>query len=189
MITMKQWMDLVEYRITEGSEFTWRCYGPDAYSLDSWDGRYEDGHSFCIIFDTKTQAVYEVQAHDYLHQRAYRMINPAYVKKHKKESKRMGTDLNEAWEDVDYVDLEVDEDFLEKAQAIHRGEDYSTDVSIPLDLPDDLLMFAFKAAHQENMTFNDWMNKMLKAFVDRVESGEITRDDAANFVLESGGKP
>jgi hypothetical protein len=96
MITMKEWMELVGYRITEGSDYCWECYGTHAYSLDSWNGDH-DGHSFCITFDQKTQEVYEVQAHDYLHQRAYRMINPDYVKKHKKECKRKGVNLNEAF--------------------------------------------------------------------------------------------
>ena len=38
MITLKEWMELVDYRITEGSDYCWSCYGPDAYSLDSWNG-------------------------------------------------------------------------------------------------------------------------------------------------------
>jgi len=180
---MKEWMELVDYRITEGSDYTWECFGTHAYTLDSWNGDH-DGHSFCITFDTRTQEVYEVQAHDYLHQRAYRMINPAYAKKHKKECKRKDVNLNEAWDDVDYVDLEIVDDFIQKCLAIAAGEDYSTDVSIPLDLPDDLLMFAFKSAHAENMTFNDWMNKMLKAFVDKVEAGEYTKEDAQRFASE-----
>jgi len=188
MITMKEWMEIVGYRITEGSDYCWECFGTHAYTLDSWNGD-QNGHSFSITFDTKTQEVFEVMAHDYKHQRAYRMINPDYAKKHKKECKRKNVSLNEAWEDVDYVDLEVDEDFVQKCLAIYAGEDYSTDVSIPLDLPDDLLMFAFKAAHAENMTFNDWMNQMLRNFIDKVETGEITKEDAQRWKLESKGKP
>jgi hypothetical protein len=73
--------------------------------------------------------------------------------------------------------------------AIKAGEDYSTDVSIPLDLPDDLLLFAFKAAHEQNITFNDFMNQMLRDFLTKVEAGEITREDAQKFKLEGEGKP
>ena len=186
MITMKEWMELVNYRITEGSDFMWHCYGTDAYQLDSWNGE-QDGHSFCIIFDTKDQTVYEVQAHDYTNQRAYRMINPDYKKKMRKEAKRRDVDRNEAWDTVDYVDLEVDDDFIQKSLAIQAGEDYDTDVCVPLDLPDDLLMFAFKAAHEQNLTFNEFVNQVLRDFIDRVESGEITREDAQRWKLE--GKP
>ena len=83
MITLKEWMEIVDYRITEGSDYGWHCYGNDVHMLDSWNGE-QDGHSFTVIFDTKTQVVYEVQAHDYVHDRAYRMINPDFQKKNKK---------------------------------------------------------------------------------------------------------
>jgi hypothetical protein len=161
MITMKEWMELVNYRITEGSDYCWQCYGPNAYHLDSWNGD-QDGHSFTIVFDTKNQTVYEVQAHDYLHQRAYRMINEDFRKKNRKEAKRRDVNKDEAWDDVEYVDLEVDDDFIQKCLAIRAGEDYSTDVSIPIDLPDHELMQLFKLAHEANMTFNDYVNQALR---------------------------
>ena len=185
---MKEWMEVVGYRITEGSDYTWECFGTHAYTLDSWNGDH-NGHSFSITFDTKTQEVFEVMAHDYLRSRAYRMINPDYVKKHKKECKRRDCNLDEAWEDVNYVDLEVDDDFIQKCLAIRAGADYDTSVSVPLDLPDDLLMFAFKAAHAENMTFNDWMNKMLRGFIDKVETGEYTKQDAQKWLADNQTDP
>jgi hypothetical protein len=178
MITMKEWMELVDYKITEGSDFCWRCYGPNAYQLSSWNGVHgKGGYSFNIVFSTKTQKVYEVTVCDYTNDRAYRMIVENKQTKHLKESKTRGVNINEAWDDVEYVDLEVDDDFISKCLAIKAGEDYSTDVSIPLDLPDDLLMFAFKQAHAENMTFNDWMNKMLREFIDKFDRGEYTTED------------
>jgi hypothetical protein len=183
---MKEWMELVDYKITEGGDYGWACYGPNSYMLDSWNGVHgAGGYSFSIVFSTKSQKVYEVSVCDYTNNRAYRMINPDYVKKHQKESDARGVNLNEAWDDVDYVDLEVDDDFIQKCLAIVAGEDYSTDVSIPIDLPDDLLMFAFKAAHEENMTFNDWMNRMLKSFIDKVNNGEYTKEDAQEFASKN----
>ena len=92
---------------------------------------------------------------------------------------------NQAWDDVDYVDLEVIDDFIQKALAIKSGEDYSTDISVPIDLPDDLLMFAFKAAHAENMSFNDWMNQMLRDFVDKVDKGQYNIEDAKDWLKEN----
>jgi len=161
MITMKEWMELVNYRITEGSDYMWKCYGDNVYQLDSWNGE-QDGHSFTITFDTRDQTVYEVQAHDYVHNRAYRMINEDFRKKNRKEAKRRDVDKDNAWDDVDYVDLEVDDDFIQKCLAIREGEDYSTDVSIPIDLPDHELMQLFKLAHEADMTFNDYVNQALR---------------------------
>ena len=190
MITMKEWMELVDYRITEGSEFGWSCYGPNAYALDSWNGVHgKGGYSFSIVFSTKTQKVYEVSMCDYTNDRAYRMIAENKQDKHRKEAMELGVNLNQAWDGVDYVDLEVDDDFIQKALAIRAGEDYDTDITVPIDLPDDLLMFAFKAAHEANLTFNEWMNQMLRDFVGRVESGEFTREDAQKFKIESAGMP
>ena len=38
MITLKDFMEVVDYRVTEGSEFTWTCFGPAAYTLSAWNG-------------------------------------------------------------------------------------------------------------------------------------------------------
>lgn len=161
MITLKEWMEVVEYRVTEGSNFQWKCYGTHAYSLDSWDGDH-DGKSFSITFDTKTQVVYEVQAHDFKNQRAYRIVNPAYVSAWQSEADRRSCSKNEAWENVDYVDLESDDDWIQKALAIQAGEDYDTRVSIPIDLPEEELMVLFKMAHERDMTFNDFVEQVLR---------------------------
>jgi hypothetical protein len=161
MITMKEWMELVNYRITEGSDYGWRCYGSDAYHLDSWNGD-QDGHSFTIIFDTKNQTVYEVQAHDYLHQRAYRMINEDYRKKNKKEAKRRDVSKDEAWDDVNYIDLEVDDDFIQKCLSIREGEEYDTRVEVPLTLPDEQLFDLMKMAHEADMSLNSFVEQVLR---------------------------
>lgn len=161
MITLKEWMEVVEYRVTEGSNFMWQCYGPNAYSLDSWNGE-QDGNSFTVIFDTKTQVVYEVQSHDYKNQRAYRLVNPDFKFERDVESANRNVSLTEAWDDVDYVDLEADDDWIQKAQAIAAGEEYDTRVSIPIDLPEDELMVLFKMAHEQDLTFNDFIEKVLR---------------------------
>ena len=166
MITLKEWMEIVDYRITEGSGYCWHCYGNDVHMLDSWNGE-QDGHSFTVIFDTKTQVVYEVQAHDYVHQRAYRMINPDFQKKNKKEAKRRDIDKNNAWDDVDYVDLEVDDDFIQKCLSIKAGKDYDTRVSVPMDFSDEELLQYMKLAHEQDITFNQLVEQALREAINR----------------------
>lgn len=172
MITLKEWMEVVEYRVTEGSTFCWQCYGENAYALDSWNGEHE-GHSFTIIFDTKTQVVYEVQSHDYKNQRAYRLINPDFKSEREIESADRKVPLDQAWDEVDYVDLEADDDWIQKALAIAAGENYDTRVSIPIDLPEAELMVLFKMAHERDMTFNDFVEQVLREQLDKmlVENG------------------
>jgi hypothetical protein len=160
MITIKEWMELVDYRITEGSNYCWECYGDNAYTLDSWNGDHE-GHSFSIIFNAKDQTVYEVQAHDYLHNRAYRMINEDFQKKMRKESKRRDVDKDQAWDDVNYIDLDVDDDFIQKCLAIREGEDYDTRVLMPVEFSDEDLLKYMKLAHERDITFNQLVEEAL----------------------------
>lgn len=161
MITLKEWMEVVDYRITEGSNYLWDCYGPDSYSLDSWNGVH-DGHSFSIIFDTKTQEVYEVQSHDYKNNRAYRLCNPKTYLGMEIEAGNRGVNKKEAWENVDYVDLESDDDWIQKALAIAAGEDYDTRVTIPLELDDVDLLTLMKMAHARDLTFNEFVEDVLR---------------------------
>jgi hypothetical protein len=169
MVTLKQWMEVVGYRITEGGDYGWDCYGPNSYSLDSWDGD-QDGNSFCVIFDTCTQEVYEVQAHDYKNQRAYRLINPNYQPKHMMEAASRDVLSNQAWDDVDYVDLDVDEDWLDKARAIFAGEDYDTRVSIQVEFSDEELFKYMKMAHDKDITLNQLIEEAIRHAVEQVNT-------------------
>ena len=163
---MKEWMELVGYRITEGSDYMWQCYGSNAYALDSWNGE-QDGHSFTVIFDTRDQTVYEVQAHDYVHNRAYRMINEDFQKKNRKEAKKRDIDKDNAWDDVNYVDLDVDDDFIQKCLAIRAGEDYDTRVSVPMEFSDEELLTYMKLAHEQDITFNQLVEQALREAIER----------------------
>jgi hypothetical protein len=170
MIDMKEWMELVDYKITEGDTYGWSCFGSNSYQLSSWNGVHgKGGYSFNIVFSTKSHKVYSVEVCDYTNDRAYRMINPDYVKKHEKEAKNRDVNMNEAWDDVEYVDLEVDDDFIQKALSIKAGEDYSTDVSVPIDLPDDILLEAALNAHRQNITLNEYINNALRSMIDEYQ--------------------
>jgi hypothetical protein len=190
MITIKEWMELTDYKITEGSDYGWSCYGPYSYSLDSWNGVHgAGGYSFSITFSTKSQKVYEVSMCDYTNDRAYRMINPKFQKKHAKEALERGVNLNEAWDCVDYVDLDVVDDFIQKALAIKAGESYDTRVQIEVDFSDEDLLQYMKLAHDRDMTFNELVEEALRHAIVEVEAGRLTKEDAQRFILESEGKP
>ena len=167
MITMQEWMALVGYKITEGSTYRWSCYGPNAYALDSWNGVHgAGGHSLTILFSTKTQKVYEVSVCDFTNERAYRMILESKQAKHKDEAAMRNVSANEAWQRddgslVEYIDLDVNEDFLEKANAIITGEPYDTRVMISFDLDEELELYLYRQAHKADMTVNDFVIKIL----------------------------
>ena len=190
MITMKEWMELVDYKITEGGDYGWQCFGPNSYRLDSWNGVHGvGGYSFSIVFSTKSQKVYEVSVCDYTNDRAYRMINPKNQEKHRKESEARGINLNEAWDDVDYVDLDVVDDFIQKCLSIRAGEDYDTRVQVPVDFSDEELLQYMKLAHERDITFNELVEEALRHALVEIEAGRLTKEDAQKFILESKGKP
>jgi hypothetical protein len=190
MITIKEWMELTDYKITEGSDYGWSCYGPNSYTLDSWNGVHgKGGYSFSIVFSTKSQKVYEVSMCDYTNDRAYRMINPKFQKKHAKEAESKSVLANQAWDDVDYTDLDVVDDFIQKALAIRAGETYDTRIQVPVDFSDEELLQYMKMAHERDMTFNELVEEALRNALVEIEAGRLTREDAQKFVLESGGMP
>ena len=160
MITLKQFLEAVEYRITEGFSYQWQCYGDKAYGLDSWDGE-QDGSSFSVIFDQGDQTVYQVEAHDLANNRSYRMINPLFTEAHAAECASRGIP-DVAYDGVEFIDLEVTEDFIEKTISIRQGLDYDTRIVIPLELSDSTMLTLMKQAHEKDITFNDHMENVLR---------------------------
>jgi hypothetical protein len=162
MITLKEWMELVGYRITEGSEYYHDAYD-NAYNFSHWNGNH-DGHSLNIVFQLGTQTVYEVEVCDYYNSRAYRLINPDYVGR--------GQDT-EAWDDVRWTDLEVDDDFMQKALAILQGTPYDTRVSVPVDLDNETFTELARQAHEQDITLNQLVENILRA---EIEAQELYRE-------------
>lgn len=162
MITMKEFLEAIDYRITEGSPYCWNSFGPDARWLDGTSDHY----SASIIFDSKTQEVYRAEVCDNINDRAYRLTNPAYAEAVKQEAKERGVDDLLAWDEVKWTELETAEDWIEKATAIRDGQEYDTRVSIPLDLPDDMIFQLMCQAHEQDITFNQLMEQVLRKAID-----------------------
>ena len=176
MISMKEFMELVDHKITEGSDYGWQCFGPNSYQLSHWNGVHgKGGWSANIVFSTRSQKVYTVEVCDYTNDRAYRIINPDYVKKYNKESKDRGELGNQAWDGVDYIDLEVDDDFIQKFLAIKSGEDYDTRVQLPVDFSDEDLLKYMKLAHERDITFNELVTQAL------TEAIQLHKSDPERF--------
>ena len=169
MITLKQFMEIVNYRICEGS--AWNGFAPNAYSLDYWNGD-QDGHSLAIVFNTQDQTVYSVQACDYKNNRAYRFTHPDYRK-----------DLDQqAWDDVNWVDLEIEDDWLEKAQAVVAGHDYDTRVNVPLELGENELFHLMSLAHERDITLNQLVTDIIQRVIDK-EQLRLLEEEVAELEI------
>lgn len=161
MITLQEWLDIVEYRISEGGEYWYDCYGENAYFYDTMGDKKNDP-SFFIVFNPETQEVYHVEAVDRVKRRCYRLINPNY----KPDADVLESQRN-AYDLVDLIDLEVDEDWLEKAQAITKNQKYDSRISVPLELPEEELMLIYESAHKADMTVNQFVEKILLEEINR----------------------
>ncbi len=176
MITLKEWMELIDYKITEGDSYGWTCYGPNSYQLSSWNGIHGDGGwSASIVFDTQDQTVFEADICDYTNNRAYRLINPDYKQAYNSEAKSRGELADQAWDDINFVDLEEDDDFIQKSLSIKAGENYDTRVVVPLNLEDDEMFDLMKMAHERDLTLNEFVEEILWEVINR-EKKNISQD-------------
>jgi hypothetical protein len=167
MITLKEFMEVIDYRITEGDEWTWSCFGNKAYNLSTWNGDHK-GYSMNIVFDTGDQTVYIVEACDYKNNRAYRLINPEHKQSYMDYADREHSEFrDQAWDNVNFVDLEADDDWIQKALAIKAGENYDTRVSIPVDFTDEELFTYMKMAHDRDITLNQLIEEALTSAINQ----------------------
>lgn len=150
--------EALNHRIIGGSEYQWKCYGPDVRFLD-----YESDHAHAsVLFDTLTQEVYEANVSSKDDSvRPYRWLNPETKQDYITEAKEKGINPNNAWDDVNWCDLETVEDFLEKAEAIFNGETFDTRVEVPIELEDGELFQLMKMAHERDITFNKLVEEIL----------------------------
>lgn len=160
MILLKDFLELCNYKITDGYEYQWHCFGTNANVLVS-EG---DEYSMQIVFDTKNQTPYSVEVCDYRQDRAYRIINPGWQKLYYQECTERDCD-DYAWDTVKWIDLEVDEDFIEKAKSIMLGIKYDTGIQVPVDLSKDELYDLMMRAHERNMTLNQLVAEVLEEFI------------------------
>ena len=166
-VTLKDYMEVVDYQVDEPWKYCWDCYGTTAFGLDagSFDDYKDREYTISLVFDLVDQTVYEMTAYDYDNDRAYRYINPDYVEAHNAEAERKGLDANRAWENTDYVTLEMPEDIIEKARAIARGEEYDTRVTIGLDLEESEIFHLMTLAHENDMSLNDFVENVVREFI------------------------
>lgn len=168
MITLKNFLEAIEYRITEGSDYGWDCYGPNARYLDAQGPSLNSDYSIHAIFDSVDQTVYAVEAWDYRNDREYRWIHPDYQKAHRKECKQKEVDPKESIE-RNFIDLDVAEDILEKINAIVNNVGYDERIKVPVDFSDEELLQYMKIAHEKDITFNQLVEEALRAAIDEFE--------------------
>lgn len=164
MITLETAMKIANYKISESSEYMWKCYGPNARYLD-FD--HNKDSSFSIVFDTENQTVYQAAVCDYVKDNCYCIHHPDFYDEHKYEAESRNVSPLEAYDGVNFIELEKDEDFIEKATAIINNEPYDERISIDLDLKDNELYELMIRAHQMDVTLNDYIAYILEKLIEK----------------------
>lgn len=160
-MNLSQLNQAFNHKIVEGSDYQWNCY-PNARYLD-----YESDFAHAsILFSSVDQTIYCAEVHDKGYKFQYRWLNPSYSKAYYEEAKEKNVDPDQAWDTVKWTDLEVESDFLEKAQAMFEGKSFDERIQIPIDFDDDLLLELFKKAHERDITFNQLVTEALQELID-----------------------
>jgi len=164
MNILQQFLETVQYRLTDAWEHQWESYH-EAQVL----GCVNDYAAFNVVFLREDQTVIEITVSSELGAdtvAAYRWINPDYRDAIFAEAAKRGVDRNYAHDGCSYIDLDVVEDVLTKGKAMLANEEFDTRVQVPLDLGDDILFELFKMAHEQDITFNEFMTNVLKKAID-----------------------
>ena len=176
MITLKDWLEAINYKITEGSDYGWVCYGSEAYSLVYWDQDH-NGVSASVIFSRTDLTVYECCVCDYGKNKYYRWIHPDYQLAYKQEERKRDHDSDVVFDDQKFTDLKVEEDFLEKLKAIVNYYPYDTRIQVPLDLSKKDMLAMMKQAHEADLTLNEYVEQLLRRVVEELSPMAQGPDD------------
>lgn len=157
MITVQEFTEAIDFKITGGSEFEWACFGPDARYLDSED----DGYSTSVIISGPERTVCVAELHDYQNSRSYRWLNPDYADAYRAECLEREVVEDDAWEDVKFNDVEA-VDILEKIREVSQGNfEYDPRAMVPLTLPEDEIFQLMRMAHERDITLNQLVAEIL----------------------------
>ena len=168
-----------KHKITGGSEYGWRCW-PNARFMD-----YESEHAYgSVVFSTVDQTLYEATVcwRDDERGVPYRWLNPETQDAMFAESEERGVDKYIAWDPVKWVDLELWEDFATKAGDIFNGREPDSRISVPLDLSDDMLLRLALEAHNQDITLNELVGRLLQAEID----AHVTLNDLDDVEVARG---
>lgn len=172
MITLKEYLEAIDFKITGGSEYQWRCFGDKARYLDSADNEGLGDYSISAIFDSVDQTVYSIELWDYVNDREYRWINPMFVPAHMDACIQHNVDVHESCDGRNFVELDLASDILEKISKVVAGEPYDERVQIQVDMSEEDMLQYMKLAHSMDITFNELVEQALRQEIDRRKQGE-----------------
>ena len=154
----------------------WRCW-PNARYLD-----YETEYAhISVVYSTKNQEIYQaeitVKADSWYPReiKPYRWLNPEFKDNYLNECEERGVDPMQAWDDTKWCDLETEEDWLEKAEAISIGTGFDERIQVPLTLSKDEMHKLMVMAHERDVTLNKMVEIILEEMIQRHQNEDLGR--------------
>lgn len=98
-------------RISGGSEYQWKCYGPNARFLDF--SAIDGIDNITVIFDSKNQTVYEIEVYPVdEHDPCYVWFNPAFRSEVFKDAAERQVDILAAYDSVRFIEVISEQEIL-----------------------------------------------------------------------------
>jgi hypothetical protein len=127
-MTLHEVMIAAKSRVCGGTEYQWQCYGSDARYIDFSD---TDGlECSSVVFDTKTQKVYELAVIIPGYHQAFIWRHPDFETAYQSECRARSIEPNVAWDDVLYEVVD-NKTILEYIKDV--GETYYDNLPIPAE--------------------------------------------------------
>lgn len=160
--TIKDFLECVDYRVTESATFLWKCYGSNARIMDYWNGEHNNKSvSVSAIYDEVTSKLYAMEVSDGPNSRDYRWICQEYRKLHSDEAIERGVD-DTSIGDNKFIELEVFGDILEKSRSIFLGKEYDTGILINISMTAEEENYLRSAAALENISLEDFILRIIE---------------------------
>jgi hypothetical protein len=106
---LNEFLSVSNSQVCGGSDYLWNCY-PNARYMDIAD--IDGAEIGSCVFNTNTQEVYEAEAYVYNDDIAFRWQNAAYTNAYFEESNKRELDPDNAYDDVQFTDIDDEQDFL-----------------------------------------------------------------------------
>lgn len=172
MLDLDQWLQAVNYEVTEGWKPLWKAFGEHTHSYEctTEDKNGEFLASLSCEFNKITKEVCLIEAHDYIRDISYRWIRPDLKESYIKECASRGVSFETANDRLDYIDLDTESDILSKTMSIFEGFPYDDRVEVPIDLDDGELFELMRQAHLKDVTLNQYVADILENYIENFNS-------------------
>lgn len=173
-MSLHDFFTLFDYKVTEGSDFCWNCFGPNSRFIEL---KYNDiGGS--VVFSKLDQEIFQAEVYDEAKNLAYRWMPTQAKIDYFAECEKRNVPKMEAWDGCEFVDVDSVSEFYGIVKSLIEGEDPDEDfpeddLDVELDLPHNVIVFLALEAHKRNITLNEMINIVLREMLTKIENGEI----------------